>query len=544
MKKISIFILILMFLIFGIVFYPREKECSVKEVLSPVEIVLDNGENFYIKDVETFDGYYSEKNRILAEKFGITEEEAFISGNFAKYWAKNLLEGREIKPEKNDLIYYKYSYYSKLLNSPFCIKDGKFTNEYAFQKHLKSIRKGKFTVIKKDSRNYIVIRKNNYNKFLDKLKPNIVRRNFSININNLKLTVTDLTAKLKPDRSCTNELCKEILSNINNSRKTIDIAIYGYSSVPEIENAIKNAMKRGVKIRLIYDSDSNGENIYPDTQKFVSLIPDNVSDKNSRDSNKIMHNKFYIFDGEIVITGSANLSHTDMSGFNSNNIIVINSKEIASLYEKEFNQMYEGKFHTDKSSVGDGIYKNIEVYFSPQDKPLTRGIIPKIKSATKYIYIPSFFITDNTFIEELINAKKRGVDVKVITDALSASNKYSKHELLRKSGIPVKTENYAGKMHTKTVIIDDTYVILGSMNFTYSGNNKNDENVIVLNNKEAAIFLKDFFLYQWNKIPPIWLKYNARPESPESIGSCSDGIDNDYDGFIDLEDSACKNITK
>ena len=140
-----------MFLIFGIVFYPREKECSVKEVISPVEIVLDNGENFYIKDVETFDGYYSEKNRILAKKFGITEEEAFISGNFAKYWAKNLLEGREVKPEKNDLIYYKYSYYSKLLNSPFCIKDGKFTNEYAFQKHLKSIRKGKFTVIKEDS---------------------------------------------------------------------------------------------------------------------------------------------------------------------------------------------------------------------------------------------------------------------------------------------------------------------------------------------------------------------------------------------------------
>ena len=55
----------------------------------------------------------------------------------------------------------------------------------------------------------------------------------------------------------------------------------------------------------------------------------------------------------------------------------------------------------------------------------------------------------------------------------------------------VKAENYAGKMHAKTIIIDDEYLILGSMNFTYSGENKNDENVLVIKNKKLAIFYKE-----------------------------------------------------
>ena len=542
MKKISIFILTFLFIIFGFIFKPEEKECYVKEVISPTEFILSNGKLYSLKGVNCFDGYYSEKNKSLAEKFGITEKEAFISGNLGKYWAKNILEGREVKPVNNDLVYFKYSYYSRFLNSPYCIKDDGFTNKFAFQKHLEMIRRAKFLVIENGFHDYLVLRKNYYNKNLTESKNTDKCYLSTANLGNIKLLVSDLTLKLKPDRECTNDMCKEILNNINNAQKSIDIAIYGYSSVPEIENAIKNALKRGVKIRLVYDTDSKGGNIYPDTNKLAAIIPDNKSDKFSNGSNNIMHNKFYIFDDKTVITGSANLSHTDMSGFNSNNLILINSPQITKIYEKEFNQMYEGKFHTDKTSIDNRIYENIEIYFSPQDSPLTNGVIPRIKKAEKYIYIPAFFITDYKFSEELISAKKRGVDVRIITDALSASNKYSKHEEMRRAGISVKTENYAGKMHTKTIVLDDEYIIMGSMNFSYSGNNKNDENLIVLKNKEAAVFLKNFFLYLWNKIPDKWLRYNASAESKDSIGSCSDGIDNDYDGYTDMEDSACKNL--
>ena len=326
------------------------------------------------------------------------------------------------------------------------------------------------------------------------------------------------------------------MNNINGAQKTIDMAIYGYSSTPAIEDALKNAKNRGVKIRLVYDCDNKGNNIYENTNFLANLIGNSISDINSGNAGYLMHNKFFVIDNKIVITGSANLSYTDMSGFNANALAIINSEEAAKIYTREFEQMYSGKFHTAKLSNR----KNENIYFSPQDKTITNGILPLIKNAKNYIYIPAFIIIERQIIEELASAKRRGVDVKIIADALNASAKHSKVKELRAAGIPVKIENYAGKLHSKTMIIDDNYLILGSMNFSYSGENRNDENLIILESPEAAKFYREFFGYLWNKIPDKWLYGFPRAESPDSEGSCSDGQDNDYDGLTDSEDDGCK----
>ena len=160
--------------------------------------------------------------------------------------------------------------------------------------------------------------------------------------------------------------------------------------------------------------------------------------------------------------------------------------------------------------------------------------------AEKYVYVPAFLITHKDFADALIKAHKRGADVKIIIDANSTSTRNTKHQVLRQNGIRLKTENYAGKMHMKSIIIDDKYFIAGSMNFSNSGENKNDENMVIVENPALAKKFKEYFLYIWQKIPDIYLKQNARAESPESIGSCNDGVDNDFDGLIDSADPACK----
>lgn len=548
-----------MFLTFLIIelSYKNYNVRTIIKVVSPVEFILEDGNTIKLNEVETFDSDYTEHNRKLSSILKITEDEAFILGNLGKYWAKNILDGRKIRVGDNDFIYYKFKYLIRFQNSSFGIKDGKPTNKYAFLRQLKSIRKGKFVILDLDTdisypisksnkdkiKNFVVVRKSHIKNAIPKEHKSAV---FDILYNpvfksdNIKIIVSDLTTKIIPDRNCSSYICKEILSNINNAENTIDIAIYGYSSTPDIEQAIERAKQRGVKIRLVYDIDSKGENIYPDTQKLVNLIQNSISDKNSAEVKNTMHNKFYIFDNKTVITGSANLSHTDMSGYNSNSIIVINSPKIAKYYTDEFNQMYSGKFHNNKKAVGDKISDNIQVFFSPQDKSITNGVLPIIKQAKNYIYIPSFVITEKRVTTELINAKKRGVDVRVIADALNASTQHSKHKELRTAGIPVKAENYAGKMHSKTMIVDDEYLIIGSMNFSNNGENRNDENMILLHNSNVAKFYKKFFLYQWDRIPNKWLKYTPRAEGSDSIGSCSDGIDNNYDGKIDMEDEACR----
>jgi hypothetical protein len=527
--------------------HPKEKEYYVREVISPTEFILDNGEIFKVKGLESFDPYFSSRNKELASKLNLSEEEAFVTGNLGKYWARNILEGRKINIYGSEIIYHKFNYRSIFMNSPYCIKDGRFVNSKASEKVIKTVKRTNYRILNLETdkvypispdfipENYIVI-KGGYKKKKKKHTEKKTEHTTTIELKDFKLLLTDFTQKLKPDRKCSSNICKEILSNINQAQSSIDIAIYGYSSVPAIEQAIKNAQQRGVKIRLVHDMDSKGNNIYENTLNLAKLIQNTQSDRNSKEASFIMHNKFYIFDNKTVITGSANLSHTDMSGYNSNAVVVINSEEAANIYRREFEQMYEGRFHSVKTSMN----KTSNIYFSPQDKTITNGVLPLIKGAKNYIYIPAFIVIENRIIEELISAKKRGIDVRIIADALNASARHSRVKDLRENGVPVKIENYAGKMHSKTMIIDDKYLLLGSMNFSYSGENRNDENFIILANPEAAKFYKSFFLYLWDKIPDKWLKYYPKAESFDSVGSCSDGIDNDYDGLIDSADEGCR----
>ena len=240
-----------------------------------------------------------------------------------------------------------------------------------------------------------------------------------------------------------------------------------------------------------------------------------------------------------------NFSRTGLSGFNANNLVVINSADAANYFKDEFEQMYNGSFHTlkQKSENSNSFTidnSNVRIYFSPQDKTVERALIPLIDNAKNYIYLPVFVLTHKKMTDALIRAKNRGVDVKIILDATSTRAQHSAHNIIRAAGIPLKTENYAGKVHNKSMIIDDRYVVTGSMNFSNSGENKNDENCIIIENSEIAKFYRGYFEFLWKKIPDIYLKYSVRPESRQSIGSCYDGIDNDYDGKIDMSDDGCR----
>ena len=67
----------------------------------------------------------------------------------------------------------------------------------------------------------------------------------------------------------------------------------------------------------------------------------------------------------------------------------------------------------------------------------------------------------------------------------------------------------------------------------------NYENVLIIKNPKIAIFNKNFFEYLWKKIDDYWLTNDANSEGLDSVGSCNDGIDNDYDGKTDMADEGC-----
>ena len=368
----------------------------------------------------------------------------------------------------------------------------------------------------------------------------------------IEFYTTDFIKYYYPSNKCFTTVCKSLLNEINSAQKTIDFAIYGIDGQPEINNALINAQKRGVKIRWVYDTDLKGSTIYKETIPLSKSLPDNKRDidyareilVNNKIKDAIMHNKFFIFDNKKVWSGSANISHTDLSGFNANSAVLINSSQIASIYKYEFEQMYFGKFHTFKAKTSDNLTtlgnSKISIYFSPQDRIITNHIIKLIDNAKNYVYIPVFVITHKEFTNALIRAKSRGVDVKIIVDATSASQRYSAVKTLRENKIPVKAENRAGKMHMKSIIIDDKYSVIGSMNFTKSGERYNDENVLIIENTKIAAAFKKEFLHLWKEIPDKWLYKNPGAESFNSLNSCYDGVDNDFDDKIDMQDDGCK----
>ena len=111
---------------------------------------------------------------------------------------------------------------------------------------------------------------------------------------------------------------------------------------------------------------------------------------------------------------------------------------------------------------------------------------------------------------------------------------------LRQNGVKVKVENYAGKMHMKTLIVDSDYFIAGSMNLSNSGENYNDENILIIKNTQINSNARKFFDYLWANIPEKYLTHFVRAESKYSIGSCTDSIDNNYDGKSDKNDEGCR----
>ncbi len=595
MRKFTISFIILaltMFIAFEIY---RHSEKVVLKVINPNVLqidlnnnkTIDDGETICAANLETFTSNLLISQETLAKKYNLSIKDAISLGFLTDNYAEELLENQKvhlkftdrITPECRyaDIYINNENYSEKMYKNGYGIYNGKISN--AFNKNLERARKLRLVILNHRSNKYhkldckygliahdtVVVYANELPKnaaackfchisktMKSKRFPNsaktstIIPAPAQISNGNMKFLLTDFTTKLKPDRNCTSEVCQTILNEINRSKSTIDMAIYGFEKVQPLEEAIKEAVKRGVKIRLVYDDTTKGTSYYPDTPNIKAISMAHNSDKSSAASeiNYIMHNKFLVIDNKTVITGSMNYSPTGLSGFNANNLIVINSKDIAKLYTEEFEQMLNGKFHTAKarSALPRSFLietSKVSVYFSPQDRVITNYIIPLVNSAKKYIYIPAFLITHEGLSKALINAKSRGVDVKIILDATNISSYRSASKYLRLANVPVKVENYAGKMHSKSIIIDDKYIITGSMNFSNSGEKKNDENVLIIEDTRLAIFYRNFFNYLWKKIPDKYLKQNVRAESWNSIGSCSDGIDNNFDGNIDSADAGC-----
>lgn len=574
MKKNILLFLFIITILFVFSYRQSNDKYKVYKIETPTKIFIDSNKNLIFDDINPYivSNVISINRSSDLKEFPIlknlTSDEKLFLEYKANELAKSLLENKFIYIKDNEIIVKNQKYSKILLDSKFVFNKNEKT-QIELIKNLKSYNLDEFFIFNKRTKKYYkfnsknIISSQNYklihisqipqsillNEIKQQNEPQeiIIKKPIdTFEINNIKIFFQDLNTIYKPNNRCDTKACKTLKKEIENSKQSIDFAVYGINNQPEILNALIHAQNRGVKIRWVCDFDKRNNNYYPDLDFLKNKIKSFTTDENYDKSNTpaIMHNKFFIFDNKKVWTGSSNITGTDLTEFNANYSILITSNKIAEQYKNEFEQMYNGFFHTDKQKQNKDIVvpdnnTKIKVLFSPQDKIIDNEIITIIQKAKKSIYIPIFFITHKEIKDELIKAHKRGIDIKVINDATNAHSKYTIHKELRKSGIKVKTENYAGKMHMKAMFVDGRISIIGSMNFTKSANNKNDENIIIIDNEEIARYFQKTFIYLWNKIPSKYEHFDPRAESLESIGSCYDGIDNNFDNRIDSEDVGC-----
>jgi DNA uptake protein ComE-like DNA-binding protein len=137
-----------------------------------------------------------------------------------------------------------------------------------------------------------------------------------------------------------------------------------------------------------------------------------------------------------------------------------------------------------------------EVYFSLYDNP-QKEITKNINQAQAYINIAMYTFTDQEIALSLSNAQNRGVKVRVYLDRSQIESTYSVSRLLVQKGLKVRisTNNYI--MHHKFAIIDNRLLLTGSYNWTAAANNKNDENLMVIDDPEVIARYQNQFEKLW-----------------------------------------------
>ena len=145
------------------------------------------------------------------------------------------------------------------------------------------------------------------------------------------MSTTPIEAYFSPRAGTSVRIIKEIES----AQSTIDIAIYSFTR-DEIANALIAAKARGVSIRILADrSEANGTG--SDIARLEGAgIP---LKRTNGGGGGILHDKFAIFDGRVLLTGSYNWS-TNAEENNDENAIFIRNSSVLSAFQTNFDAMW------------------------------------------------------------------------------------------------------------------------------------------------------------------------------------------------------------
>jgi phosphatidylserine/phosphatidylglycerophosphate/cardiolipin synthase-like enzyme len=194
--------------------------------------------------------------------------------------------------------------------------------------------------------------------------------------------------------------------------------------------------------------------------------------------------------------GSMNYTQNDIYR-NNNNLVMLRSRRAVEAYQAEFDEMYDAKQFGSKRSRDDGASFSqdgtpVRVVFSPdgQAVPILLELINNARSSVRFM---AFSFTLEELGAALIARAEAGIEVEGIFEVIGSETESSRQTTLRCAGLDVRVDGNPYRLHHKVFIIDDETVVFGSFNFSASAVNNNDENMVVITDRDlAAQFVAEY----------------------------------------------------
>ena len=299
---------------------------------------------------------------------------------------------------------------------------------------------------------------------------------------------------------------------VGEAKRTLDLAQYDFHLTDDtaeiVGGAIKEAAKRGVDVRMIYDvGHRNPIPVPPPPEPDVELISSlGVPHRPIAGIPDLMHHKYAVRDGTNVWTGSTNWTNDSWSR-QENVIVTVESPKLATAFTANFDELWSkadvaqsGFVDPNPVRVGD---IRLRAWFTPGfGEALSRRIAKHIRRAKRRVRICSPVLTVAPVLSALCERVANGLDIAgcvdrpqiegVIYQWGEQGNAAWKLPLLKqaleapfsaKPSTPYGAGSVHDFMHAKLTVVDDV-VFTGSFNLSRSGE-RNAENVLEV--EDAAL---------------------------------------------------------
>lgn len=292
------------------------------------------------------------------------------------------------------------------------------------------------------------------------------------------------------------EAIEEMVKEIKKAKKYIHIEFFiatKDSATNKFFNALEDAVKRGVKVRFLYDRVVSYR--YPghkSMRKFLKnigvetaeMLPLNLKPgKNFTRPDLRNHRKIVVIDGQLAFSGSQNLIdktyHRRDELYYEELVIKFRGPIVW-----QFNNIFRADWYAETKQP---LLELVEEEDMPQSSgDVIAQVLPSgpahdhdnnlkfytsiVHSAKKRVgIVVPYFIPDESFLDAITAAAQRGVEVTMINSeaidkVLVGHAQRSYYEELLESGVKVYLYNKPVFLHTKQVLIDDDVAILGSSN--------------------------------------------------------------------------------